>query len=116
MPSTLTLVPSAGSRCSSRCFRTRWNPLASVDPELHLALGLTDNELETIRRTLGRDPNPTELAMYGAMWSEHCSYKSSKVHLKTLPTEGDAVRVGPGEGAGGVALGAGIAAVLKAES
>ena len=87
-----------------------------ADPELHLALGITDDELETIRRTLGRDPNPTELAMYGAMWSEHCSYKSSKVHLKTLPTEGDAVLVGPGEDAGVVDLGDGIAAVFKIES
>src|SRR5438270_13685491 len=116
MPSTLTLVPSAGSRCSSRCFRTRWNPLASVDPELHRALGLTDDELETIRSTLGRDPNPTELAMYAAMWSEHCSYKSSKVHLKTLPTESDAVLVGPGEDAGVVDIGDGLAAVFKMES
>jgi phosphoribosylformylglycinamidine synthase len=83
---------------------------------LHRALGLTDDELERIRETLGRDPNTTELAMYGAMWSEHCSYKSSKVHLKTLPTEGPAVLVGPGEDAGVVDLGDGLAAVFKMES
>ncbi|MFN2545307.1 MAG: phosphoribosylformylglycinamidine synthase subunit PurL [Actinomycetota bacterium] len=72
--------------------------------------------MQQIRDTLGRDPNRTELAMYAAMWSEHCSYKSSKVHLKTLPTEGDAVLVGPGEDAGVVDLGDGVAAVFKIES
>ena len=69
---------------------------------LHRTLGLKDDELERIRDTLGRDPRPAELAMYGAMWSEHCSYKSSKIHLTTLPTEGPAVLVGPGQdGKGG---------------
>jgi phosphoribosylformylglycinamidine synthase subunit PurL len=87
-----------------------------ADDPLHRALGLTDDELETIRATLGRDPNRTELAMYAAMWSEHCSYKSSKVHLKTLPTEGIAVLVGPGEDAGVVDIGDGLAAVFKMES
>jgi phosphoribosylformylglycinamidine synthase len=79
-------------------------------------LGLTDDELERIRATLGRDPWPAELAMYAAMWSEHCSYKSSKIHLRTLPTEGDAVLVGPGQDAGAVDLGDGMAAVFKMES
>ena len=83
---------------------------------LHLRLGLTDDELEQIRSTLGRDPNATELAMYAAMWSEHCSYKSSKVHLRTLPTEGPSVLVGPGQDAGAVDLGDGLAAVFKIES
>lgn len=83
---------------------------------LHQALGLTDDELEAIRATLGREPNPTELAMYAAMWSEHCSYKSSKIHLRTLPTEGPAVLVGPGQDAGAVDLGDGLAVVFKMES
>jgi phosphoribosylformylglycinamidine synthase len=83
---------------------------------LHRALGLTDDELEAIRRTLGRQPNPTELAMYAAMWSEHCSYKSSKLHLRTLPTEGEAVLVGPGRDAGAVDVGDGLAVVFKMES
>ena len=83
---------------------------------LHRQLGLTDDELEEIRSTLGRDPNANELAMYAAMWSEHCSYKSSKVHLRTLPTEGDRVLVGPGQDAGAVDLGDGLAAVFKIES
>jgi phosphoribosylformylglycinamidine synthase subunit PurL len=69
-----------------------------------------------IRDTLGREPNRTELAMYAAMWSEHCSYKSSKVHLRTLPTEGPSVLVGPGQDAGAVDIGDGVAAVFKIES
>ena len=91
----------------------------SVDtaPEpLHRQLGLRDEELELIREALGRDPGSTELAMYAAMWSEHCSYKSSKVHLRTLPTEGPAVLVGPGQDAGAVDVGDGVAAVFKIES
>jgi phosphoribosylformylglycinamidine synthase subunit PurL len=79
-------------------------------------LGLREDELASIRDTLGRDPNGTELAMYAAMWSEHCSYKSSKVHLRTLPTEGSAVLVGPGQDAGAVDIGDGDAAVFKIES
>src|SRR5256885_539737 len=66
---------------------------------LHRTLGLTDEEYEQVRAALGRDPNRTELAMYSVMWSEHCSYKSSKIHLKVLPTEGPRVLVGPGEDA-----------------
>ena len=84
-----------------------------VDHSLHRALGLTDEELDRIRATLGRDPNRTELAMYAAMWSEHCSYKSSKVHLRTLPTEGPQVLVGPGQDAGAVDIGDGLAAVFE---
>jgi phosphoribosylformylglycinamidine synthase subunit PurL len=83
---------------------------------LHRALGLTDEELDRIHATLGRDPNRTELAMYAAMWSEHCSYKSSKIHLRTLPTEGPRVLVGPGQDAGAVDVGEGLAAVFKMES
>src|SRR5256714_8665902 len=83
---------------------------------LHRALGLTDEEFEQVRATLGREPNRTELAMFSVMWSEHCSYKSSKIHLRNLPTEGPAVLVGPGEDAGVVDLGDGLAAVFKIES
>ena len=63
---------------------------------LHRALGLTDTELESIREVLGREPNSLELALYGVMWSEHCSYKSSRIHLRRLPTEAPHVLVGPG--------------------
>ena len=91
---------------------------AAPGPEepVHRALGLTGEELDRIRSTLGREPSQAELAMYGAMWSEHCSYKSSKVHLRTLPTEGSQVLVGPGEDAGVVDVGDGLACVFKLES
>jgi phosphoribosylformylglycinamidine synthase II len=86
------------------------------DEPLHRRLGLTDDEHRRIVDTLGRDPRAAELAMYGAMWSEHCSYKSSKIHLRKLPTEGPAVLVGPGQDAGAVDIGDGTAAVFKMES
>jgi phosphoribosylformylglycinamidine synthase subunit PurL len=82
----------------------------------HRALGLSDRELEAIVARLGREPTTAELAMFAAMWSEHCSYKSSKVHLRTLPTRGPQVLVGPGEDAGVVDLGDGVACVFKMES
>jgi phosphoribosylformylglycinamidine synthase len=78
--------------------------------------GLTDDEYARIVARLGREPNLTELGMFSVMWSEHCSYKSSKVHLKTLPTEGPRVLQGPGENAGAVDVGDGLAAVFKIES
>ena len=87
-----------------------------AEEPLHRALGLTDDELEAIRSTLGRDPNRNELAMYGAMWSEHCSYKSSKIHLRKLPTEAPHVLVGPGQDAGVVDVGDGLAVAFKMES
>lgn len=77
---------------------------------------MTDDEFERIVATLGREPNRTELAMYSVMWSEHCSYKSSKIHLRNLPTEGPRVLVGPGEDAGAVDIGDGLACVFKIES
>jgi phosphoribosylformylglycinamidine synthase len=83
---------------------------------LHRALGLTDDEAADIEGILGRAPNHLELAMFGVMWSEHCSYKSSRRHLKRLPTEGEAVLVGPGEGAGVLDVGDGIAAAIRIES
>ena len=83
---------------------------------VHRALGLTDDEFDDIGRILGRDPNHLELAMYSVMWSEHCSYKSSRVHLGRFPTEAPWVLVGPGEGAGVVDVGDGIAAAIRIES
>ena len=65
---------------------------------------------------LGREPNLTELGIFSVMWSEHCSYKSSRVHLRTLPTEGPQVLQGPGENAGAIDIGDGLAAVFKIES
>jgi phosphoribosylformylglycinamidine synthase len=89
--------------------------LASDEPT-HRALGLTDDEFERINQRLGREPNHLELAMYSVMWSEHCSYKSSRIHLRRFPTEAPWVLVGPGEGAGVIDVGDGIAAAIRIES
>jgi phosphoribosylformylglycinamidine synthase subunit PurL len=83
---------------------------------IHRALGLTDDEAAHISEILGRSPNHLELAMYAVMWSEHCSYKSSRMHLKRLPTEAPWVLVGPGENAGVIDVGDGIAAAIRIES
>jgi len=88
---------------------------ADAEPT-HRALGLTDDELDRIREILGREPNHLELAMYSVMWSEHCSYKSSRIHLRRFPTEAPWVLVGPGEGAGVIDVGDGIAAAIRIES
>ncbi len=87
-------------------------------PNLQTALdhGLTEQEYNKIVSALGREPNITELGVLAAMWSEHCSYKSSKVHLKRLPTTGEVVIQGPGENAGIVDIGDGLCAVFKMES
>jgi phosphoribosylformylglycinamidine synthase len=89
---------------------------APAEEPIHRALGLTDDEAAAIERILGRAPNSLELAMYAVMWSEHCSYKSSRLHLRRLPTEGRAVLVGPGENAGVVDVGDGVAAAFRIES
>jgi phosphoribosylformylglycinamidine synthase len=84
---------------------------------LHRSLGVTDEELDAIRQRLGgRDPNDLELAMFSVMWSEHCSYKSSKPLLRTLPTAGKGVVAGPGENAGVISIGDGLAVAFKIES
>jgi phosphoribosylformylglycinamidine synthase len=83
---------------------------------LHRALGLTDDEFADVGKILGREPNHLELALYAVMWSEHCSYKSSRMHLKRLPTEGPKVLVGPGENAGVIDAGDGIAIAIRIES
>jgi len=87
-----------------------------VTPQLVAEHGLTPEEYARIRKILGRDPNFTELGIFTVMWSEHCSYKSSRVHLRRLPTRGPQVLQGPGENAGVVDVGDGLAAVFKMES
>jgi phosphoribosylformylglycinamidine synthase len=87
-----------------------------LEDALHRALGLTDDEHADIAAVLGRPPNDLELALFGVMWSEHCSYKSSRVHLARLPTEGDGVLVGPGENAGVLDAGDGLAVAVRIES
>jgi phosphoribosylformylglycinamidine synthase len=87
-----------------------------VSPETLAQANLTAGEYDRIVSALGREPNRTELGLFSVMWSEHCSYKSSKKHLRTLPTEGPRVVQGPGENAGAVDIGDGLAAVFKIES
>jgi phosphoribosylformylglycinamidine synthase len=88
----------------------------AVTPDLIRTHGLTPEEYDRIVTLLGREPSYTELGVFSVMWSEHCSYKSSKIHLRRLPTRGDCVLQGPGENAGVVDIGGGLAAAFKIES
>src|SRR5579885_537454 len=85
-------------------------------PELLKTHGITSDEYERIVQALGREPSLTELGIYSVMWSEHCSYKSSKIHLKRLPTHSPRVVQGPGENAGIIDIGDGWACAFKIES
>ncbi len=87
-----------------------------ITPEVAAEHGLKADEYQRVRELLGRDPTITELGIFSVMWSEHCSYKSSKVHLRRLPTRGPQVVQGPGENAGVVDIGGGLCAVFKIES
>jgi phosphoribosylformylglycinamidine synthase len=89
---------------------------AIITKDLIAQHNLTDDEYKKIIEILGREPNITELGMFSVMWSEHCSYKSSRVHLKKLPTTGPRVVQGPGENAGAVDIGDGLCVVFKMES
>jgi phosphoribosylformylglycinamidine synthase subunit PurL len=91
-------------------------PPLEITPEVLRRHKMTPEELERLRGFLGRDPNWTELGITSALWSEHCSYKSSKIYLKEFPTEGPRVLQGPGENAGVVDIGHGWVAVFKMES
>jgi phosphoribosylformylglycinamidine synthase subunit PurL len=87
-----------------------------ITDEIVAEHGLNADEYGRLLQELGREPSLTELGIFSVMWSEHCSYKSSRVWLKTLPTTGPQVIQGPGENAGVVDLGDGLAAVFKMES
>jgi phosphoribosylformylglycinamidine synthase len=87
-----------------------------IDPQVLERHGLKPDEYERIVAFMGREPNLTELGIFSVMWSEHCSYKSSRVHLRTLPTDGPQVLQGPGENAGAIDIGDGLAAIFKIES
>jgi phosphoribosylformylglycinamidine synthase II len=91
-------------------------PNLKITPELVAEHGLKPDEYRRVETALGREPSLTELGIFSVMWSEHCSYKSSRIWLKELPTEGPQVIQGPGENAGVVDLGDGLAAVFKMES
>ena len=88
----------------------------AITPDLVAEHNLSPEEYDRILEILGREPNLVELGIFSAMWSEHCSYKSSRIHLKTLPTTGPAVIQGPGENAGIVDIGDGLAVAFKMES
>jgi phosphoribosylformylglycinamidine synthase len=87
-----------------------------ITPEVVAEHGLSPEEYERVLHAMGREPNLTELGIFSVMWSEHCSYKSSRIHLKKLPTTGPQVICGPGENAGVVDIGDGQAAIFKMES
>src|SRR2546422_9935093 len=86
---------------------------ATLAPE---SVGLTREEYEEIRRRLGRDPSPLELRMFGAMWSEHCGYKHSKLTLQLLPTDNPRLLQGPGETAGVLDIGGGWGVAFNMEN
>ncbi|MGN6182612.1 MAG: phosphoribosylformylglycinamidine synthase subunit PurL [Thermoanaerobaculia bacterium] len=87
-----------------------------ITPEVIKSHGITDDEYQRILQILGREPNYTELGIFSVMWSEHCSYKSSRVHLRKFPTSGPKVVQGPGENAGVIDIGDGWVAAFKMES
>ena len=91
-------------------------PPSTITPQIVADHGLSEDEYARILKALGREPNLVELGIFSVMWSEHCSYKSSRVHLKKLPTEAPWVICGPGENAGVIDIGDGDAAIFKMES
>jgi len=90
--------------------------MTEITPEVVAQHGLSEEEYARVLKALGREPNLTELGIFSVMWSEHCSYKSSRLHLKKLPTTGPQVICGPGENAGVIDIGDGQAAIFKMES
>src|SRR5690606_33637851 len=90
--------------------------MTTTGTPVYAQLGMTEEEYLKVVEILGREPRPAELAMYSVMWSEHCSYKSSRAHLRRFPTEAPWVVVGPGENAGVVDIGDGWLAAIRIES
>src|SRR5690606_5025091 len=95
--------------------------MSEITPAIVEAHGLSPEEYQRVLKSLGREPNLVELGIFSVMWSEHCSYKSSRLHLKKLPTEAPWVICGPGENAGVIDIGDGpegrkLAAIFKMES
>jgi phosphoribosylformylglycinamidine synthase subunit PurL len=90
--------------------------MSEITPQIVADHGLSEEEYARVLHAMGREPNLTELGIFSVMWSEHCSYKSSRIHLKKLPTEAPWVICGPGENAGVIDIGDGQAAIFKMES
>src|SRR6195952_3650700 len=91
-------------------------PATKQPQPLYAQFGLSDEEYAKVLTIMGREPNITELGIFSVMWSEHCSYKSTRFHLKKLPTKAPWVICGPGENAGVIDIGDGQAAIFKMES
>src|ERR1700732_75316 len=104
-----------GEGCESSALPVKSNEPA-ITPELIAEHGLKPDEYARLEKLIGRKPSFPELGIFSAMWNEHCSYKSSKLHLRTLPTKAPWVIQGPGENAGVIDIGDGLAAVFKMES
>src|SRR5207248_7179193 len=100
--------PSGHGRAATLpvCYVPR--PMAAITPQIVAAHGLSQDEYARIHKALARDPNLVELGIFSAMWSEHCSYKSSRRFLRHLPTKGARVLQGPGENAGVIDVGGGL--------
>ncbi|MBL4620500.1 MAG: phosphoribosylformylglycinamidine synthase II, partial [Marinicaulis sp.] len=90
--------------------------MTTITPQIVSEHGLTPEEYDRVKEHMGREPNLVELGVFSVMWSEHCSYKSSRRHLKKLPTSAPWVICGPGENAGVIDIGEGLAAIFKMES
>ena len=90
--------------------------MTEITPELVAEHGLSDDEYGRIKRLLNREPSLVELGIFSVMWSEHCSYKSTRIHLRKLPTKAPWVLQGPGENAGVIDIGDGDACIFKMES
>src|SRR5689334_3165528 len=103
--------PRLGARPGARYRRGMAE--SPITPQVVAEHGLSPAEYTRVQHALGREPNITELGIFSVMWSEHCSYKSSRIHLKTLPTEAPWVIQGPGENAGVIDIGDGQAAIFK---
>src|SRR4051812_49004176 len=112
-PSHVLTEASPESRVSSRSQAVTPD---AITPELVKQHGLNEEEYRKVVRLLGREPSLPELGIFSVMWSEHCSYKSSRVHLKRLPTRSRRVVQGPGENAGVIDIGDGWACAFKIES
>src|SRR5690606_8809137 len=117
----LCLCPQASRLNLSRPSHFRLSSMSlrndpAITPDLVASHGLKPDEYQKILDLIGREPSYTELGIFSAMWNEHCSYKSSKKWLRTLPTPGPRVIQGPGENAGVVDIGDGQAVVFKMES
>src|SRR3954467_6624155 len=119
MPAASARTSSAGSMEATAALRPMGGAIAArsaITPALVAAHGLKPDEYDRILKLIGREPSLTELGIFSAMWNEHCSYKSSKRWLRTLPTTGARVICGPGENAGVVDIGDGLAVIFKMES